>query len=374
MLLPSPKAALALFKEAASGFMENSALRLAAAISYTTVFSLSPLLVITVAVVGLVLGNKDQYVQQQIVAQMTSLMGESGGDLTRTLMENGRVNAGGSLWATALGVLVLLFSSTALFIQVQDALNTVWSLKPKPQGGAVKALLRARFLSFGMVLTVAFLLLVSLLVSVAISGMVAVLPEMGGLSELVLQGINFAVSVVFITLLFALIFRYLPDAEVTWRDVWVGALCTALLFNVGKLLIGLYLGHSSTASTFGAAGSVAVLLLWVYYSSVILLFGAEVTQAYAAHHGAGVVPSRQAVRVVTTEVELDAAAARRATTEEKKALACAPGGGATASAPCAPAPRKPALAPRLAALGGLFLLGRLTKRSRRPKITIRTGR
>ena len=373
MLLPSPKAALALFKEAASGFMENSALRLAAAISYTTVFSLSPLLVITVAVVGLVLGNKDYYVQQEIVAQVTKLMGESGGDLTRTLIENGRVNAGGSLWATALGVLVLLFSSTALFVQVQDALNTVWSLKPKPTGGAVKALLRARFLSFGMVLTVAFLLLVSLLVSVAISGMVALLPEMGGLSELVMQLINFAVSVVFITLLFALIFRYLPDAEVAWRDVWVGAVSTSVLFNVGKLLIGLYLGHSSTASTFGAAGSVAVLLLWVYYSSVILLFGAELTQAYAAHHGQGVVPSEQAVRVVTKEVELDAAAARRATTEQKKALACAPDGGSGTGTPCAPAKRQPAFAPRLAFLGGLFLLGRLSKRSR-PKVTIRTGR
>lgn len=362
-------AAKLVLQEAASGFMENAALRLAAAISYTTVFSLSPLLVITVAVVGLVLGNKDYFVQQQIVAQMSALMGEAGGELARSLIDNGRLNAGGSIWATVVSLLVMLFSSTALFVQVQDALNTVWGLKPKPGGGVVRALLRARFLSFGMVLTVAFLLLVSLLVSVVISAFVGVLPQMGAASELLMRLVNFAVSLAIITLLFAMIFRFLPDARIEWRDVWTGAFLTALLFNVGKLGIGMYLGHSSPGSTFGAAGSVVVLLLWVYYSAVILLFGAEITQAYATSYGSGVNPDRHAVRVVTQEIVVDAEEARRATVENKQALAAQ-----TASALPPVSKPPPSLVRRLAPLAGLFVLGRLSRRNRRPKITIRTGR
>lgn len=357
-------------REAASGFLENNALRLASAISYTTVFSLSPLLVITVAVVGLVLGNRDALVQQQIVAEMTNLMGEGGGDLAQSLMENGRVNAEGSLWATALGLLVMLFSSTALFVQVQDALNTVWGLKPKPGNGVVKALLRVRFLSFGMVLTVAFLLLVSMLVSVLISSVVGVLPQLGVASEVLMRLVNFTVSLAIITLLFALVFRFLPDAHIEWRDVWTGAFVTALLFNVGKLGMGLYLGHSSTASAFGAAGSVVVLLLWVYYSAVILLFGAEITQAYATSYGSGVNPDRYAVRVVTQDIVVDAEEARRATVVGKQALAAKT---TSALPPVAKPKPPPPLARRLALLAGMFVLGRFTRR-RRPTVTVRTGR
>ena len=265
---------------------------------------------------------------------------------------------------------LLIFSSTALFVQVQDALNTIWGLKAKPKGNAVTALVKARALSFGMVLMVAFLLLVSLLVSVFISVLVNALPQMGGGSEVLLQAVNFAVSGVMIALTFALLFRFLPDAEIQWRDVWIGAIVTAILFNVGKVLIGLYLGHSSTASTFGAAGSVAVLLLWVYYSAVLLLFGAEITQAYATHFGSGVQPSKAAVRVVTQEVEVDPAQAQFATTADEKTLAQSTARGLEHVAPA----KKPSLARSVAPLAGLFLLGRLTKRSRRPKVTIRTGR
>jgi membrane protein len=193
----------------------------------------------------------------------------------------------------------LLFGAVGAFVELQNALNRVWDVAPDPEQGGLRRLIGQRIMSFGMLLTIVFLLLVSLVVSAALSALGdavgAMLPA--ALSGVALQAINFAASLAVVTLLFALLFRYVPDAEIAWRDVWIGALATATLFTIGKFLLGLYLGRSDPGSAFGAAGALALLLVWIYYSAIILFLGAEFTQAQAAQRGAGIAPAEGAVRV-----------------------------------------------------------------------------
>ncbi len=198
--------------------------------------------------------------------------------------------------ASAISIVVLLVGASGVFIQLQNALNTVWDVKVKPDAGIMN-FIRKRLLSFSAVLGIGFLLLVSLLASAALSGMNKYMSGLLPGADWVWEAINMVVSFGFITLLFALMFRYLPDVEIQWSDVWVGALITAGLFVLGKFLLGLYLGQGSFGSTYGAAGSLVILLAWVYYSAQILFFGAEITQAYAREYGGRIVPNDHAVRI-----------------------------------------------------------------------------
>jgi membrane protein len=276
-------------KEAGSEWVEDKASRLGAALAYYTVFSLAPLLVIVIAIASFFFG-KDA-AEGQVTGQIQGLVGPEGGKAIEVMIANAANHPNTGIVASLLGVAVLLFGATGLFGQLQDALNTVWEVQPKP-GRGVWGFIRDRFLSFSMVLGSAFLLLVSLVVSAALSALTGLLGDWQ--TGVVGQVVNFLISFGVITALFAMIYRFLPDAKIAWRDVWLGAAITSVLFTAGKLLIGLYLGQASVGSAYGPAGSLAVLLVWVYYSAQIFLFGAEFTKSYADHFGSRIVPKPNA--------------------------------------------------------------------------------
>ena len=293
-----------LLKRSARDFMDDNCPRLAAALAYYTVFSLPPLLVLILGVVGVVWDP--QTVQRAIEGQMAQMIGPDAAREIQTIIENANRPGSGGPLSTLAGVGALVFGATGAFIQLQAALNRAWEVEPDPQQGGIRNFLVKRVFSFGMILGVAFLLLVSLLLSAVLSAFGEVLAGMvpGGLSEVVLQSINLGISFLVVTLLFAAIYRIVPDARIHWSDVWVGALTTALLFVVGKFAIGLYLGRSDPGQAYGAAGSLAVLLLWIYYSGLIVLFGAEFTQRWAESRGRGIEPEPGAVRVVESRRHL----------------------------------------------------------------------
>lgn len=285
----NPHAYWSLLKASGSAWLEDKASRLGAALAYYTVFSIAPLLVIIIAIASLVFGR--EAAQGQLLGQLEGLVGEQGGKAIQTMVASASQSGSGVL-GSILGIIMLLVGAAGLFGQLQDALDTIWEVQPKP-GRGILGFLRDRFLSFSMVFGTAFLLLVSLVVSTALAALSGLLGEWR--ISIVGQVINQLLSLVVITLLFAMIYRFLPDAKIAWRDVWLGAFVTALLFTIGKFLIGLYLGHTSAASAYGVAGSLAVLLIWLYYSAQIFLFGAEFTKVYAARYGSRIVPADNAV-------------------------------------------------------------------------------
>ena len=271
-----------MIKAAAEAWVDDYAPSMGAALSYYTLFSLAPLLIIVIAVAGMVFGQ--EAAQGEIVAQLRGLMGEEGAVAVEGLLKAAREPAEG-VFATIVGFGVLLLGATAVFGELQSALDRIWRVPAPKKTSGVWRMLRTRLLSFGLVLGLGFLLIVSLVVSAALS---ALDKWWGGWFEgwdVVLEVVNFLVSFGIFTLLFAMIYKLMPRAKISWRDVWTGAAATALLFTLGKALIGLYLGQSSLASGFGAAGSIVVLLAWVYYSAQIFLFGAEYTWVYANRHG-----------------------------------------------------------------------------------------
>jgi membrane protein len=290
------KGALALLKSSGADFIEDDCPTQAAALSYYTIFSLPPLLMVLLLILGALVNPQD--IRGQLEVQIGTLMGPSATEQIRTILAQLHQPGGNGL-ATVLSIGGLVLGATGAFGQLQAALNRAWEVAPDPRAG-LKAFLVKRLFSFGMILSVAFLLLVSLVLSAALSAFGGALGRMlpDGISATVLQVVNLAVSFVVITALFATIFKVLPDARVAWRDVWVGGAVTALLFVLGKFLIGFYLGRSNPGQAFGAAGSLAVLFVWVYYSSMILLFGAEFTQAWIERDGSSIAPERGAVRVV----------------------------------------------------------------------------
>jgi Predicted membrane protein len=274
--------------------MEDDAPSLGAALAYYTVFSLAPLMTIAIAIAGFFFGK--EAAQGQIFDELRVLLGEEGGKAIEEMVQSASAQPTVGVVATVISVIILLFGASGVFGQLQASLNRIWGVKPKP-GRGVLGMIQDRLLSFGFTLVVGFLLLVSLLLT---AGIALVADLAGGLmpaSETLAQLLNFVLSLAIITLLFAMIFKFLPDAKIAWRDVWIGAFLTALLFTVGKFALGLYLGKSSVASSYGAAGSLIVLLLWVYYSSQILFFGAEFTQVYANRFGSCVAPADNAVPV-----------------------------------------------------------------------------
>lgn len=270
-----------LFKKAFSEWNEDKAPTFAASLSYYTMFSIAPVLVIAVSVAGMAFG--EDAARGQIQTQLQDLVGTSGAEVIGQMMISARKPSSGII-ATALGVIALIFGATGVFVQLQDALNHIWHVKPRPRNGVLN-FLRSRFLSFAMVLVIGFLLLVSLVVSAALSGIGAYFDHLFPGWALLWQGLNLLISFAVITVLFAMMYKLLPDTHVAWQDVWLGAAVTSLLFSLGKFGIGLYLGRSTVASSYGAAGSLAVVLIWVYYSAQILFLGAEFTQVYARHHG-----------------------------------------------------------------------------------------
>jgi membrane protein len=273
---------------------DDNASRLAAALAYYTIFSLAPLLVITIGLAGMVFG--DDAVQGHVVAQLQGYIGSRGATFVQDMIAASH-RPTQSLTATIVGVAVLLFGAAGVFRQLHDALNTIWEVKPKP-GRGWRGHLFDRVFAFVMVLGTGFMLLLSVALSAAFAAVGEYLSELLPIPESALHALNFGVSLSLVTLLFAIIFKVVPDARVAWRDVWIGAGLTALLFTVGTLLIGLYLGKSSVASTFGAAASLAILLVWIYYSAQILFLGAEFTQVYASWRGSHIRPNRNAVRLV----------------------------------------------------------------------------
>ena len=275
---------------------EDRASRLSAALAYYTIFSLAPLLLIVIAVTGLFW--QQQAVQEQLLNQIQGLVGAEGARFISDLL-TGASNPAKGITATIFGIITLIFGALGVFNELHNSLNIIWNVKEEETKGflqAVKKIVVDRFLSFTMILGIGFLLLVSLVISTGLSAVQTTLGNAFPLSELIWQIINLVISIGVITVLFALIYKVLPDAEIAWRDVWLGGFVTALLFSLGKFVIGIYLGNSAVGSSFGAAGSLVVLLLWIYYSAQILFFGAEFTQVYANNYGSKIVPEGEAAQ------------------------------------------------------------------------------
>jgi membrane protein len=291
---------LGLLKQTVSEWLEDKAPQLGAALAYYTVFSLAPLILVLLAIVGLLFENDPAGAWKKITEQMGYFLDKSAVDVVQGIAQKA-AKPTQSVLATTIGVLLALFGASGVFGQLQDALNTIWGVKLKP-GGGLWGFLRARFVSFAMVGGVCFLLLVSLILESVLKGfshwVQSLLP--GGI--VIALGVYLLFDLAVVILLFAFIFKFLPDAKIQWRDVWIGATMTAILFAVGKWALGLYLGSGSAGSVYGAASSLITLLLWVYYSSQILLFGAEFTQVYAAHAGRGAEPDGRAMRVEIKEI------------------------------------------------------------------------
>jgi membrane protein len=266
-----------LFKQAFIEFGEDKAQRLGAALAYYTIFSIAPLLLIAIAIAGMVFGR--EAAQGEIFAQLRSVLGPAAAETVQEMVQGAAKPKSGTI-ITVVGIATLLFGAAGVFGQLKDALNTIWNVEPEPQSG-IMALIKDRFLSFAMVLGTGFLLLVSLVFDSVIAAAGHFLGDRLPGGEVLWQGVQLVVSLGMVTVLFAMIFRFLPDVHPQWGDVWLGAAFTALLFVIGKFALGLYLGKSAIGSSYGAAGSLVVLLLWVYYSAQILFFGAEITQVYA---------------------------------------------------------------------------------------------
>ncbi len=286
-----------LLKETFKSWNEDRAPRLAAALAYYTIFALAPLLIIAIAVAAMFFNEAE--VRQSMLNEVGGMIGQNGRQAIEAMLEGASKPTTG-LIATVIGAVTLAVAAGGLFHQLQDALNTIWEVQPKP-GRGLWGVIKDRFFSFSMVLVTGLLLLVSLMFSTALSAASRFLGEEAQSHAWLWQTLNLAVSFGVTILLFAMIFKVLPDAKVRWRDVWIGATATAALFSLGRFLIGWYLGQAATESTYGAAGSLVALLIWIYYSTQILFLGAEFTQVYAKAYGARIEPGENAVRVTEAE-------------------------------------------------------------------------
>jgi membrane protein len=292
---------IGLLKQTFQEWLQDKAPQLGAALAYYTVFSLAPLVLLLFVIVGFIFRHDPAGAWNKVTQQMSYFLDPSAVRVVQDIAQQAsQPNKG--LIATIIGIALALFGASGVFGQLQDALNTIWGVKAKP-ARAIWGFLRSRFLSFAMVAGICFLLLVSLAIEALLKGfshyVQSVLP--GGIAIALAVYLIFDFAVV--VLLFVMIFRFLPDVKIQWRDVWIGAIMSAILFGIGKWLLGFYLGSGAASSAYGAASSLITLLLWVYYSSQILLFGAEFTQVYAARASRELKPDEYAVRVETTEIE-----------------------------------------------------------------------
>jgi len=282
-----------LLKDAFNQWSEDRPSQVSAALAYFTLFSIAPLLLIAIAIAGLFFGQ--EATKNQLVGALQGLVGQESAKAVQAMVKNaGKPSSG--IVATIVSVVTLLIGATGVVSQLQESLNIVWQVEPKP-GRGVMGVIKDRIASFSMILAIGFLLLVSLVVSTVLTAASQSLQGFLPGGALIWRVVDFGLSFGFITLLFAMMYKILPDVRIAWKDVWIGAAITSLLFTIGKFLIGLYLGHSSVQSAYGAAGSLVVLLIWVYYSAQIFLFGAELTQVYTNRYGSGMKPAENAIAV-----------------------------------------------------------------------------
>lgn len=281
------KRLFAVVKRAAEAFSQDNVLTLGAALAYYTIFSIAPLLIITIAICGWIFGSRAG--TNQIFDTVSQFVGPNGAEALQAMVKSATEQPGTGAFSSIVGVTVLLLGASGVFGQLQDSLNQIWHVQPVP-GRSLLTILRQRLLSFSIVMVIAFLLLVSLLVSATLAALGKYFQSILPASSILWNILNFVASFAVITFLFAAIFKILPDVHMSWNYVWRGALLTAFLFTVGKALIGLYLGRSGITSSFGAAGSLIGVIAWAYYSSAIVLFGVEVTRAYVEQIGHQVQP------------------------------------------------------------------------------------
>ena len=280
-IFAKPKILFALVKSAYTEFQADNAQRMSAALAYYTIFSVAPLIIIAIAIAGLVFGQKAA--QSEIVGQIQGFVGRDGAAAIQSMIQSAQRPVHGTI-AAILGIATLLWGASSVFTEMHDALNTIWDVDANAQSG-IWRLIKTRFLSFGMVLTIGFLLLVSLLLSAGLAAVGKYVEARIGLPVALFHVLDMMVSLVVVAALFAMIFRFLPDLKIPWRDVWAGAVITSALFTLGKFLIGFYIGKSVSASAYGAAGSLVILVTWIYYSTLILYFGAEFTHIYSKQDG-----------------------------------------------------------------------------------------
>jgi len=284
-------------KTVVTQFFEDEPFQLASSLSYYSIFSLAPLLIIAIGVAGLVFGR--EAAQNQIVEALSGMIGQDSAKAVQDMIQNASEKPKSGVTSTILGIVALLFGAGGVVGQLQTSINTIWGVAAKT-GQGVWGFIRTRFLSFAMVLAIGFLLLVSLAITAFVAGLSQVMGGLFGGAKIIAHVLELVVSFGLVTVLFAMIYKFLPDVKIQWRDVWIGAALTSVLFTIGKFLIGLYLGTSGVTSTFGAAGSLITVLLWVFYSSLIFFLGAEFTQVYATHYGSGVVPAANAESIVSS--------------------------------------------------------------------------
>ena len=296
------KGIFSLLKTSASGFIEANSLRMAAALAFNAIFSIPPILIILIKIASFFLGEKA--ISGELSDKIGKAVGQGAAESIETIIKNASMaeSTGLALWV---GIGTTIFAATTFFSTLQESLNSIWNLKVKPSSGLMH-MAKVRASSFGIILSIALLMLISLVISAAISVLSDYLSEiMPSISVTLIQLVDFVVSVGIITLLFGLIFKYLPDAYIRWRDTLIGAFITSLLFVIGKFLIGFYISTSDPGSAYGAAGSIIVLLVWIYYSSMIVFYGAEFTQQYARKYGQRIRPKEHAVFVEEREVTKD---------------------------------------------------------------------
>jgi len=289
-----------LLKKASEEYIGDRALKLGASLSYYTIFSLPPLLIIIISICGFFFGA--EAVKGEIYGQISHLVGKDSAIQIQEMIKNAALSKDGVL-ATTIGIITLIFGASGVFGEIQDSINLIWGIKAKPNRGLAK-LIRNRLVSFSMIVVIGFLLLVSLVVNALIeilnTKLQVIFPHT---SVYIFYVVNLIILFAIITLLFAIVFRTLPDGKVAWKDALIGSLFTSFLFMIGKSAIGLYLGNSKIATTYGAAGSLIIILLWVYYSALILYFGAEFTKVYSYTFGSKITPNDYAVYIQTHEIE-----------------------------------------------------------------------
>jgi membrane protein len=291
---------LGIFRSAGSLWLEKNAFMHAGSLAFYTLFSLAPVVIIAVAIAGIFLG--EEAARGEIVGQLQEYIGDEGAGAVETALADSRFETAG-VFPTIAGILALIVGATTQFAQMQSSLNSIWGVKAKPERSGILVLLVTRLLSLTIVLSIGFILLVSFLLSIAVSAAIRIGADWIPFSGAVLTGADFLLSLVIVTLLFAMIFKVLPDVELEWSNVWAGALLTAFLFLVGRYGISFYLTYTAPDSTYGAAGSLVILLLWVYYSSLILLYGVAFTKARRLAMGRPIIPRKLAVRVREEVVE-----------------------------------------------------------------------
>jgi len=310
-----------IIKEAGSGFMDDKVLKLSGSLAYLTVFSIGPMIMVIIFLADIFWGR--QAIEGSVYGQISGIVGADTAVQVQDMIKNASLSNKSTL-AAIIGFVTLLVGATAVFAEIQDSINTIWGLKPKPKKGLIKMLMN-RLLSFSVVASLGFLLLVSLIINGLMEALRARLEQMfPDVAVILIYILNLVITFGVISFLFAIIFKVLPDAKIRWKDIMTGAMVTAGLFMIGKFAITFYIGSSDVGSTYGAAGSLVVLLLWVYYSSVILYFGAEFTKAYAARYGHQIHPNHYAVWIKQVEVEQEGGSLQQAD-QKKEVVEAKPG-------------------------------------------------